>query len=179
MRSKVNALPISREAVDRELYQIGRLLLRMEWIETVMQQQIDEIKAGRAGELDGLCQRIERLAERLRLRCEDSRQELLPGNRKCLKLLMGAIGWRKQPDTVQPKRGVRQEAVIEALKALSRDNLVRVREEINKVAVAEALRRGGLSQEDMDHCGLRVRLGQDQFYYETYRDSVLDRMRGS
>lgn len=169
--------PISRPEIDQELYNIGRLVLKMEAVEAGMQAAINAIKADHATELEGMRERIGGLAERLRLRVEDSRTNLLRGKRKKLALLMGTIGFRKQPDRLSRRPGLVEEDVILALKTRELLEYLRTREEIDKRAVATALREGRLDEAELGKLGLRIRRGADDFYYELDRDSVLKRMR--
>jgi len=169
---KAKAGPATREDVDQALLGVGRLQLRVDALENEMNARIDELKAEYAPKLESLSGRITGAAERLRLAVQDSRQDLFKRRSKTLQLLFGRVGFRDQRATIRLADGVKTADAVRFLQRSPFPGLVRVKGEVDKQAAAGALARGDVTEDQLKRCGLRVRPGGEDWFYELDRASI-------
>ena len=137
MPQKAKTDPITAELVNAELREIGRMELNLQRVEADLNEAVDKARSRFSPLIE---RRRLALAERLkalRLRCEDSREDLLPKGRKSLAVLFGTIGFRTQGAKVKTLKGVSSEDAARLLLARGCEELVRRRPEVDKATIAD------------------------------------------
>ncbi len=121
--------------------------------------------------------RLEGRANDLRSRLEGllrrHRGSVLPRGRKTLSTRFGEAGFRKSGAVLR----VRDDAptVCARLRAAGRDGMVRVTESVDKAAVKRAVRRGALTPEELERCGLALEQRPESFFCRVRSEASADR----
>jgi len=124
--------PANREEAENYMREIGELQNEVARTQADMNDEINAIKARYQETLLPVNQSIDALAQGLSAYAIANRAELLPGNKKTVKMGTGEISWRKTP----PKVAVRgADTVISTLMSLGLDRFVRNKPEVNKEAI--------------------------------------------
>lgn len=178
---KAKGARLTRDDVSQALFEIGQREVEMQQIEADLNKSLDELKAAASPRLEALREEIDGRKRDLRLAVEDGRRDLLPGKRKSLAVLMGKVGFRSRLLKVRIVKGADAESVLARIKRAADSvvrRFVRSREELNKAEVAEALRQGQVTREQLDKLGVDVVEGGEDFYYQVDHAKVLDRIEG-
>ena len=171
---KAKAQAIDREELARRLLALGRKKLKLEQIEAEMQAEIDDIKEQFSDRLERRASTVESMAQRLRLSCEDSRDELLTGRKKSVDTIFGTIGWRKQGERVRTQDGVSTTEAAQRLIDRGFDDLVRRKPKPAKSSIKKAVNDGRLSEDELHRIGLEISGGDEDWWYEINRESVAE-----
>lgn len=125
-------VPQTREEVVESIAEIGRLDRERRRIETLMNDELAAIRQKYESEAASHVERIVELSQGVQVWCEAHRADLTLGKTKTVNLASGEVSWRLNP----PKVNIRNEPlVIEALKLVGLDRMIRKKEEINKEAI--------------------------------------------
>lgn len=170
---KVKSPPLTPDEANRRLRDIGRLELDLQHVTADMNRAIDNARAHYTPMIEMRVAKLAQLKKELRLACEDSRRDLLPGKRKTLDLIFGKIGWRNQPAVVKMQVGITPYQVVSRLVRLGRADLVRVRKDPEKQTIKAALADGSLTADMLDAAGLRLVQGREDWFYEVDHEKVL------
>lgn len=171
---KAKAAPLTRELLDQRLLTIGRIDLEVETVEARMNRRIDTVKAEYSAQLEQLAAQKGLAAQALRVAMEDSRDELLSGRTKSVSVLMGSVGFRDQPDRVALCDGVDTETACQRMEAHGVPWFVRVKREINKPRIAEALAANEIDAGALAALGVQIAAGGEDFWFKIDRASVKD-----
>jgi phage host-nuclease inhibitor protein Gam len=144
------------------LAEIGSLELRLEKIDGEASQRIGKIKEAAASAGEESRDRIKELESALALFAEYNKAELFR-EKKTIELSYGEIGFRKSTKVSVKK------STIELLKKLFPGKGIRVKEEIDKEALAE-FEDGELAQVDA------AKVENDVFGYKVNRDEINKRL---
>lgn len=177
MAKRITAGAATRDEVNRQLYELGRVEIELRKLEVARDAHVDEIRMRYASDLERLVAKHRRIELELRALVEDNRRMLLPGRRKTLSLPLGKVAFRAQPPKVQlAGPGWTWGLVLDALRAkLSR--FVRTVEEVDKAAIIAAARDNDLGPDELKPVGLVVEPEREAFYAAPDHESVLEEMR--
>ncbi|MFW2440914.1 MAG: host-nuclease inhibitor Gam family protein [Arenicellales bacterium] len=124
--------PNNRDDAENYMRQIGELQNQVQRTQADMNDEINAIKAKYQESMLPINQKIDTLAQGLSAWAIANRVDLLPGNKKTVKMGTGEISWRKTP----PRVAVRgADTVIANLTSLGLGRFVRSKEEVNKEAI--------------------------------------------
>lgn len=126
------AAPASQAEAEKLLAEIGGLQREVMRVEHAMNDELAAIKDRHEKLAQPLNAEIDAKFSALHIWAEANRQELLKGKSKTAKLATGELLWRTTPPSVRISGG---EVVLERLKQLGMNDLIRTKEEINKEAV--------------------------------------------
>lgn len=145
----------------KELGDLQREFLR---ITTQMNDKIAIITEEYAPELEAYKKDMDILQKGIQSFCESRRDNLTQnGKVKTVKLTTGEVSWRQRPPSVS-LRGM--ESVLEMLKKLGLDRLIRVKEEVNKDAILnEPETVKGIA-------GISVRTGVEDFIIKPFENKA-------
>ena len=154
--------PISAEDVNIALSVIGRHRCRLRKETAELDKVIAIEKKRYAPRLARLRATVKEKEDALRERCEASRRTLLADGKKTLKLMFGALSWRKRPAAVQLQKGVSAEDAAARLVGAGGDGLVRTITVLDKDAIKAAWELDEVSAAVLANAGLRVAPGFDR-----------------
>lgn len=127
------AVPQSRDEVTDAIARIGVCQRERLRIEAAMNDEMAEVKARHETVAKPLADEINQLSRGVHLWCEANRVELTrDGKTKTANLASGEVKWRMRPPSVSIRAA---DAVLEALKKLGLQRLIRTKEEPNKEAI--------------------------------------------
>ena len=175
MVEKAQTAQITPDEVEDLLYRIGREQLRLDAHETELNRELQASRNRFHARITRATKMRDELARQLRLRCEDSRQALLPGKRKRLDVLFGRVGFRAQPDVFRLATGVTGDMAASRLIALARSDCVRTQMAPDKRVLRKAVADGRLDARDLTACGLLLAPGGEDWYYDLALDKVSER----
>ena len=120
------------EAADF-LSSIGREKRKIERIQSVLNEKIEELKTKAIAEVKSHEEEISQLVEGLFAFAESNRDKLTDGGkRKTVELPTGLFGWRMTPPAISIRN---IKSVLAKLKELKLNHFIRVKEEVNKEAM--------------------------------------------
>lgn len=126
-------IPQSREEVSSAIRAIGELQRERERIQAEMNDKLAAVRADYEAQAKPHADRISELTRGVGTWCEANRAVLTrDGRTKTARFASGEVSWRTRPPSVVV-RG--KEAVIDTLKRLGLQRLLRVKEDIDKDAV--------------------------------------------
>jgi len=134
-KAKKTATPYAcqnREEVMDAIKALGDAQRELARLETFINDEIAVIAQREKGRVDALKERIDVLTTGIHWWCEANRQMLCANGGKTANLITGEVSWRQRPPSVS-LRAV--DKVIETLKRLGLERLVRTKEEVNKEAI--------------------------------------------
>lgn len=133
-RIKTTAIeaPATQRDAEELLQRIGELQRDVSRIEHSMNDRLSAIKAEYELKAKPINDEIEGLFQALHVWAEANKHDLLKGRAKTAKLATGELSWRTTPPSV---RITGQDVVMERLKQLGLQDLIRTKEEISKEAV--------------------------------------------
>ncbi len=172
MIEKAKVDEVTREQVNARLKRLGQKVIEFDQIKLGMEEEITEVKAAYAQQLEGRAETIERLARGLRLAVQDSRERLLPKDRKSSKLLFGTVGFRRQGDKVEPAVGVTEEQAAFKLQGLDLNQFVNITVKPDKDAIKAALKAHEVNTQILNSVGLVVVPAGEDFYYKLDRPQI-------
>lgn len=122
----------NRQQADETVRTIGELQRKRESLQTAMNAEIAAVKERYEADAAPVGETIKALGHGVQVWAEANRAELTKNGSKTVKLGNGELRWRTRPPSVTVRAaGI----VIEALKRLGLQRLIRTKEEINKEAI--------------------------------------------
>ena len=122
-------MPLSKDEAAEILDKIGELKRQVEYIQTVMNDELALIKQKHEAEAKPVNNELDKLFKRLHLWAEANRETICKKGAKTAKLKSGTISWRKAPASVTIRN---QEKVIEILKEQGLNDAIAVKESVDK-----------------------------------------------
>ena len=177
--SKAKQPPLDRDGITQLLFDVGRHQLKLDALELELNQELAAVTRRYADRLERARAARDEAARTLRLACEDSRANLLPGTAKSLKLLFGVVGWRTQGDRVTTADGVTETAAAERLLEAGHWACVRMVPALEKDKIKAALKAGEIAPSALARCGVRVTPGGEDWYYRLDRERIKQTMEES
>ncbi len=171
---KAQSGPITRDAINQALYEIGKRELRIETLEAEMNAHLDALKRDYSPDLEALVEEIGRLKRDLRLAVEDNRGNLFRRGVKSLAVLLGRVGFRTQPAAVQIVKGRTLDDVVRS--ASDRPGFIRERRELDKASILGAYRVGLVDDTELGRIGIEIRKDVEHWYFEPDRARVREEM---
>lgn len=155
-------VPQSKADVANDIKAIGDLQRQLGRIEATVNDQIAEITAKAAPQIDAMRERLQALQAGVQTWCEAHRVEIC-GKGKSANLVTGEVNWRQRPPRVSVSK---EEEVIQRLRGLGLIRFVREKEEINKEAIlAEPAEVAGIK-------GIKVVTGVEDFVITPFEVEV-------
>lgn len=124
--------PRNQEAANELLAEVGRLQRELAQLELGMNSELAARKEVWAEDAAPLNAQLEETFRALYIWAEANREELLHDGGKTVKLSAGELSWRMTPPSV---RVTGPEVVLETLRRLGLTRFIRVKDELDKVAV--------------------------------------------
>lgn len=154
--------PQSKADVANDIKAIGDLQRQLGRIEATVNDQIAEITAKAAPQIDAMRERLQALQAGVQTWCEAHRVEIC-GKGKSANLVTGEVNWRQRPPRVSVSK---EEEVIQRLRGLGLIRFIREKEEINKEAIlAEPAEVAGIK-------GIKVVTGVEDFVITPFEVEV-------
>lgn len=154
--------PQSKADVANDIKAIGDLQRQLGRIEATVNDQIAEITAKAAPQIDAMRERLQALQAGVQTWCEAHRVEIC-GKGKSANLVTGEVNWRQRPPRVSVSK---EEEVIQRLRGLGLLRFIRAKEEINKEAIlAEPAEVAGIK-------GIKVVTGIEDFVITPFEVEV-------
>lgn len=153
-----------RNRIDRSLRLMCRVRSRLESLRAEMERELNEVRGRYAGRIASRERRLDRMETELERLCRGERDRLLPDGRKSLETPFGRVGFRRGRRALSLHDGVEQSEACRRLREADREELVRVRESLDKAAVRRAVRRGELSPAELGRIGIELSDVEDRFY---------------
>lgn len=154
--------PQSKADVANDIKAIGDLQRQLGRIEATVNDQIAEITAKAAPQIDAMRERLQALQAGVQTWCEAHRVEIC-GKGKSANLVTGEVNWRQRPPRVSVSK---EEEVIQRLRGLGLLRFIREKEEINKEAIlAEPAEVAGIK-------GIKVVTGVEDFVITPFEVEV-------
>jgi phage host-nuclease inhibitor protein Gam len=154
--------PQSKADVANDIKAIGDLQRQLGRIEATVNDQIAEITAKAAPQIDAMRERLQALQAGVQTWCEAHRVEIC-GKGKSANLVTGEVNWRQRPPRVSVSK---EEEVIQRLRGLGLIRFIREKEEINKEAIlAEPGEVAGIK-------GIKVVTGVEDFVITPFEVEV-------
>ncbi len=155
-------VPQSKADVANDIKAIGDLQRQLGRIEATINDQIAEITAQAAPQLDAMRERLQALQAGVQTWCEAHRVEIC-GKGKSANLVTGEVNWRQRPPRVSVSK---EEEVIQRLRGLGLIRFIREKEEINKEAIlSEPAEVAGIK-------GIKVVTGVEDFVITPFEVEV-------
>lgn len=170
MVQKVKLGPLTRDGLVARLRDMCHIQIKLDKAQAAMASAVSKVKELWQPRVKEHRSSLKAAEKDLRLACEDSRSSpLLDAGMKSVNTAFGRIGWRKQPDTLQPLDGLSDEQVCERIALATRPDVRRcVRRAVAPdLAAIRSLRAAGrLSDAELETIGLRVVPGGEDWYYD-------------
>ena len=155
-------VPQSKADVANDIKAIGDLQRQLGRIEATINDQIAQITAQAAPQVDAMREQLQALQSGVQTWCEAHRVEIC-GKGKSANLVTGEVNWRQRPPRVNVSK---EEEVIQRLRGLGLTHFIREKEEINKEAIlAEPSGVAGIK-------GLKVVTGVEDFVITPFEIEV-------
>jgi len=135
VKAKKTAVPYAcqnREEVMDAIKTLGDTQRELVRLETSINDEIAAITQREKCRIDALKKQIDVLTTGVHWWCEANRQMLCANGGKTANLITGEVSWRQRPPSVS-LRAV--DKVIDTLKRLGLERLIRIKEEVNKEAI--------------------------------------------
>lgn len=160
-KTMVVADPKQAEAAMLELAHLGR---RIKAVEIDAQENIDQIKANAAAEMEPFQAGKKALEDALCTYATLNKDKLFNKGRKSRETPYGVFGWRKATKLLTLPKVVLAD-VLERLRELNIREAIRVKESVDKTALAD------WPDSRLETIGMR-RVTKDEFFIEVAEDSV-------
>lgn len=155
-------VPQSKADCANDIRAIGDLQRDLARIEASLNDQIAEITAKAAPQIDAMRERLQALQAGVQTWCEAHRVEIC-GKGKTANLVTGEVNWRQRPPRVSITK---EDDVIQRLRGLGLFRFIREKEEVNKEAIlAEPSEVAGIK-------GIKVVTGAEYFVITPFEVEV-------
>jgi phage host-nuclease inhibitor protein Gam len=175
-KTRIENGEISRRQVDQALLALGKAKVELEITEADFKADMAVVKEKYEPRIAALRARVHGLELMLRDVCEKGRGALFAAGVKTLRLLFGKVAWRKRTPSLCLADGAAEALVIERLEKRFHADFVRTTKAIDKRAILTAIANGTISEKDIRACGLELRAGEEEFYYEIDRPAMLEEL---
>jgi phage host-nuclease inhibitor protein Gam len=152
---------MSMEDADKALRDIAEIAARIETEEAIADREVRQVREDLVRRVKPLRERIEELEDALEQWAKSGRSEWPT---KSIELNFGIVGFRLPRPTIKCLLAI--ETIIERLRARKMNSCIRVKEEIDKEALAN------YSDEEIAAVGCKRKQGRDKFYYEIKREAM-------
>jgi phage host-nuclease inhibitor protein Gam len=149
-------VPTSREQAEAVLLRVAELKSAEAAAKAAMDAELARVRESYQADLADIAAQIASAVQALELWAE--RNQSLFGRLRSLVMLHGRIGWRTNPPSLKPLRGLTWNDVLETLRRLGRREFIRVKEEPDREALLAAR-----EHEDLRALGCRVEQVEEFF----------------
>lgn len=123
----------SREEAEEAIREVGSLLRAKDQLEARLEEKVANVKAETIAAVKPIADGLKAKIDALHAWAESHKGELLEKDKRSVKFAQGTIGWRWNPPAVKVTGD--EAAIIETLRRLSLDDLVREKSEVDKEAI--------------------------------------------
>jgi len=163
----------AREVVAEKLRRLARAQARLDALTVELERELQEVRRRHEGAIARLQRRVDRSLAELEEYCRAERDALLPAGRKTLTTPFGEVRFRKAEPSLVLNDGVEESEVCEALRKLRLDELVRVRESLDRHALRKAVEDGRVDPAQLRPIGLSLVEREDLFGCKLRRDTLV------